>query len=696
MKLKISVLNSRLARRFFLLFLLCAFLPTILLIGYSYQRVKEQLFDHSWLRMEKECKSYAIGLMDRFSHMDNLLRLYAPFLAGGQPTAQLPDVLREQMAAMFSGLALYRPESGMEVLQGHLDPAGGSTESFDQILKQSDKTTIYTGESEILPKPVYLLVPFRKGEQRGLLVARPEESWFWGTGVHNILPAMTEMAVYNERGTLISATLTSPGPDLPATASRSPRTGNYLQFEYRQDNETYLASGWSLFLASRFNAQTWTIILSASTTDVLGAMLEFKHSFPLMILLAFWIVLLLSLFFIRKTLTPLAILQEGTKRIGAKDFESRVEIDSGDEFEQLADSFNTMTGQLHKQFQTIALIDEIDRSILASLDPSVTIPRSLRMIAELFSCRLIMLAQCAAAEPNQLRLTVLEGSHRNDLAHEHIQLSVEEVPLLFTGEPFIVLRREDFLPAFLRDRTPDDSFLFLPLEADRRVKGALIMNFQEHDGGDAQERIAQARQITDQLAIALSNARLVSDLERLSIGTIEALARTVDAKSKWTAGHSERVADLAVRIGRVMRCGDQLLEQLFHAGLLHDIGKIGIPIAILDKPGKLDDEEYDTIKTHPALGGKILEPIQVYQDIVPIIVQHHERFDGKGYPDGLAGEAINIGARILCVADVFDALISQRPYRQGWIKENVLNFMRENRGVMFDPQVVDAFFSLDI
>jgi putative nucleotidyltransferase with HDIG domain len=156
------------------------------------------------------------------------------------------------------------------------------------------------------------------------------------------------------------------------------------------------------------------------------------------------------------------------------------------------------------------------------------------------------------------------------------------------------------------------------------------------------------------------------------------------------------VADLAVRIGRVMRCGDQLLEQLFRAGLLHDIGKIGIPIAILDKPGKLDDEEYDTIKTHPALGGKILEPIQVYQDIVPIIVQHHERFDGKGYPDGLAGEAISIGARILCVADVFDALISQRPYRQGWIKENVLNFMRENRGVMFDPQVVDAFFSLDI
>jgi len=238
MKLGISFLNSRLARRFILLFLLCAFLPTTLLVGFAYQQVKEQLFDHSWLRMEKESKSYAMGLMDRFTHMDSLLRLYAPFLVDDQATAPFPHDLREQMTTMFSGLALYRPESGLKVLHGHLDPAIGSTESFDQILKQSNKTTIYTGESEILPKPVYLLVPFRMGEQRGLLVARPEGSWFWGVGVHNILPAMTEMAVYNERGTLISATLTSPGTELPAFTNSS-RTGNYLQFEYRQDDETY-------------------------------------------------------------------------------------------------------------------------------------------------------------------------------------------------------------------------------------------------------------------------------------------------------------------------------------------------------------------------------------------------------------------------------------------------------------------------
>lgn len=693
MKLGISFLNSKLARRFFLLFLLCAFLPTILLVGFAYKKVAQQLYDQSWSRMEKECKSYAMSLMDRFTSMDTLLRIYTPLLVSGQPTTQFPSVLRAQMATMFSGIALYRPGSDMEILHGHLDLTLGSAGAFDQFLQQSEKTAIYLGESEILPKPVYLLVPFGTGKERGLLVARPEESWFWGIGVYNILPSMTEMAVYNERGKLISATLTSPGSDLPAIAHRS-HSGNYLQFEYMQDNQTYLASGWSLFLPSHFNSETWTIILSASTADVLGSMLEFKHSYPLMILLAFWVVLLLSLYFIRKTLTPLAILQEGTRRVGAKDFESRVKIDSGDEFEQLADSFNAMTGQLHKQFQTVELTNEIDRSILSSLDPSIIIPRSLRMIAELFSCKWLMLAQCSAQGQNNMQLTLLEGHSRNDLTHDHVQLSNEESTLLFTQKSFIILRRGDFLPEFLRDKPCIDTFLFLPLAAERRVKGALIMEFRKTDE-EAQEEIAQARQIADQLAVALSNAHLISDLERLSIGALEALARTVDAKSKWTSGHSERVADLAVKIGRTMRCGDELLEQLFRGGLLHDIGKIGIPLAVLDKPSKLDDDEYETIKTHPAIGGKILEPIDAYKDVVPFIVQHHERYDGKGYPAGMAGEEISLGARILCVADVYDALISQRPYRQGWIKENVLDFIRDNRGIMFDPHVVDAFFLLD-
>lgn len=695
MQLGFSFLTSKLARRFLLLFLLCAFLPTTALVGFSYLQVKEQLFDQSWLRMDKESKTYAMGIFERLSHLDSLVRLYATFLADSQPAAEPPEYLHDQIISSFSGLGIYRPGDGITILSGRLDEAATLADDCERALNQSGKSTLLTGSSDQHLKPVYVLVPLNGTSQKGFLVARPEESQLWGIGTHSILPPMTDMAVYNEQGKLIAATLTSPGYEMPAHTNRSPGS-NFLQFEYTQDNQTYLASGWSLFLGSRFNAPTWTVVLSAATDDVLGAMLEFRNTMPLMIALGLWMILFLALFFIRRTLSPLAVLQAGTKRVGSRDFDGRVEIASGDEFEQLAESFNAMSGQLRQQFHTLALIDEIHRSILSTLDPSIIVPRSLRLTAELFACPFIMLVQCAPAEPRLARLTSLKGSHRSDLVHGHAQLTDADLDLLFNGEPSQLVVPEAERPDFLKEAAVDQVLLCLPMEVEQRVKGALLLAFPADQSDISPEEIAQARQIADQMAIALANARLVNDLEQLSIGTVEALARTVDAKSKWTAGHSERVADLAVRIGRALRCHDQMLEQLFRGGLLHDIGKIGIPLAVLDKPGKLDEEEYATITCHPTMGGKILEPIQAYQDVVPMIVQHHERFDGKGYPDGLAGEVISFGARILCVADVYDALISHRPYRQGWVKENVMDFMRENRGVIFDPQVVDAFISLEM
>lgn len=694
MQIGISFFKSKISRRFFVLFLGCVFLPLIILVGYSYQRVEDQLYEQSTLRMDRDCKVYGMALMDRLVHMSNLVQINAPHLASDQSTLDTSSALRDQLKPMFVGLGLYQVGSGLKTLSGHLD-LDPDTDFFNNLLHQQGKSTIYTKKTNVSNGAVYLLVPFTAAGIQSLLVAQPESSILWGVGVNTMLPSMTELAIYDEKGQLITATQVSPGTALPTMANQS-TTRNYLRFEYKVDGETYLASGWSLFLKSHFNAQTWTIILSGTRSNMLGAALEFKRTFPLVIVLALWSILFLSLFFIRKTLTPLVVLQQGTERIGNKDFDSRVEIHSGDEFEQLAESFNTMTSQLNRQFSTLALIDEIDRSILSSLDSSVIIPRSLRMISEFFSAQLIMLAQRTQGDPYRMRLTVLKGSHRNDFYEEYVALNSEEQEQLFTGEPFKVLRHDVPLPRFLTDKTTSGSLLFLPLDTERHAIGALILDFTISEGENSTEHIRQARQLADQLGIALSNAHLVSDLERLSLGTVEALARTVDAKSKWTAGHSERVADLAVKIARAMNWGTDRLEILFRAGLLHDIGKIGIPIAILDKPDKLTDEEYGTIKTHPTIGGKILEPIQVYKDILPLVIQHHERFDGKGYPDGLSGIDIDSGARILCVADVYDALISQRPYREGWIKEKVIEFMRDNRGTLFDPSVVDVFLALEV
>jgi putative nucleotidyltransferase with HDIG domain len=181
-------------------------------------------------------------------------------------------------------------------------------------------------------------------------------------------------------------------------------------------------------------------------------------------------------------------------------------------------------------------------------------------------------------------------------------------------------------------------------------------------------------------------------LDRLNWGTLTALARAIDAKSDWTAGHSERVTKLALNIGRILGLTQEELDNLHRAGLLHDIGKIGTPAELIDKSERLTAEEQQIVNEHPSIGERILEPIEAYADIIPIVRQHHEWFNGKGYPDGLSGEAINLGARILAVADVYDALSSERPYRAAMDPDQALQIIKENSGSHFDPVVVDAFF----
>ena len=166
-------------------------------------------------------------------------------------------------------------------------------------------------------------------------------------------------------------------------------------------------------------------------------------------------------------------------------------------------------------------------------------------------------------------------------------------------------------------------------------------------------------------AMAGDLQRQFEQLHALSVGTLEALARTIDAKSPWTAGHSTRVAEVALAVARAMHFDAPALERIRRGALLHDIGKIGISADILDSPAPLTDEQMAIVREHPALGARILEPLPHCADILPMVLQHHERFDGGGYPAGLAGTGIALDARVLAVADVYDAITSDRPYRRG-------------------------------
>ncbi len=185
-----------------------------------------------------------------------------------------------------------------------------------------------------------------------------------------------------------------------------------------------------------------------------------------------------------------------------------------------------------------------------------------------------------------------------------------------------------------------------------------------------------------------------SDLEKLYTSTVESLALAIDAKDRYTNEHIQRVKEVAVRIGVKLGLVGDDLRALETGALLHDIGKLAIPEQILSKAGRLTDEEFEKIKSHPDMGAKILQPVPFPFPVMPIVRHHHERWDGKGYPSGLKGDAIPLGARILAVADVYDALTSDRSYRRGWSAEKTMEHIRENSGSHFDPDVVNAFFEI--
>ena len=185
-----------------------------------------------------------------------------------------------------------------------------------------------------------------------------------------------------------------------------------------------------------------------------------------------------------------------------------------------------------------------------------------------------------------------------------------------------------------------------------------------------------------------------SDLEQLYTSTVESLALAIDAKDRYTKEHIQRVKEVAVRIGVKLGLEGDDLRALETGALLHDIGKLAIPEQILSKPGRLTEEEFEKIKSHPDMGARILQPVPFPFPVMPIVRHHHERWDGKGYPSGLQGEMIPIGARILAVADVYDALTSDRSYRRGWSVEKTMEHISASSGSHFDPAVVDAFFAI--
>jgi putative nucleotidyltransferase with HDIG domain len=223
--------------------------------------------------------------------------------------------------------------------------------------------------------------------------------------------------------------------------------------------------------------------------------------------------------------------------------------------------------------------------------------------------------------------------------------------------------------------------------------GWLVAVNPVHDCPISNAEIERMQYVASLIAAQASNARTYAELKELLFGIIRALTAAIDAKDPYTSGHSERVARIAVRLAEEMSVPPQKRSDLYLAGLLHDIGKIGVDDQVLKKCGALTPEEYRKIQAHVEIGVTILKDLKKLHHILPGVRHHHESMDGTGYPDHLSGEDIPLEARILAVADSFDAMSSNRPYRKRLSPMQIDEVFRKGRGTQWDPQAVEALFA---
>lgn len=235
--------------------------------------------------------------------------------------------------------------------------------------------------------------------------------------------------------------------------------------------------------------------------------------------------------------------------------------------------------------------------------------------------------------------------------------------------------------------------LSLPLVAREQVIG--VLNLSEHRGGDfTDEQVQLAGTLAAQAAAAIETAQLYEDLRDQFVHSIRVIANAIDARDPYTRGHSERVALYSRMIAVELALPEDEIETIYYAGLLHDVGKIGVRDAILLKEGRLTDEEFGVMQSHPVKSAEIIYPVKQLRHILPGLRHHHERFSARGYPDGLHGSQIPLMARVIGVADTYDAMTSDRPYRAGLARKVALEELARNRGLQFDPDCVNAFLRL--
>jgi len=356
-----------------------------------------------------------------------------------------------------------------------------------------------------------------------------------------------------------------------------------------------------------------------------------------------------------------------------------------------------------RRLKRVQALRKVDMAITGSLYPQITLRV---LLDEITALREVDAATVLLLNPHtqSLEFKVGRGFHTKAIEHTHLRLGEGYAgrAALRRGIVHIsdVTKIEGFTRAHLLIEEGFVAYYGAPMITKGRVLGVLETFHRKPIQLDS-EWTDFLEALASQAAIVIENSQLFHDLEQSNTelrlaydATIAGWSRAMDLRDEETEGHTQRVTELTIQLARQMGVSDEQLVHMRRGALLHDMGKLGVPDAILHKPGPLTDEEWKIMRRHPKFAYDMLSPVEYLHPALEIPYCHHEKWDGTGYPRGLKGEQIPLAARIFSVVDVWDALNSDRPYRKAWKREKAIAYIQEQSGIHFDPQVVKAFLAL--
>ncbi len=348
---------------------------------------------------------------------------------------------------------------------------------------------------------------------------------------------------------------------------------------------------------------------------------------------------------------------------------------------------------LKKKIAHITTVNEVGQGVVSTLDMKDLLNLVVSEITTTMQCEIVSI-MLEDPETKTLKIEAAQGLDDETIGTvalkkgERISGWVAE-----HGEPVLVEDVEKD-PRFARrssEKYYTKSLISVPIKVKDRVTGVINANNKRSGQPFLEDDLELLTELVSHISMAIENARLFDRLQTAHINTIKALAVAIDARDHYTKEHSEFVAGYAVAIAREMRFDKKEVEEIKLASQLHDIGKINIRDNILGKTGSLTEEEWKEIKLHTEKGAEILKPLAFLGKVIELVREHHEHYDGTGYPDGKAGDEIPVGARIIAVTDAYDAMVSDRPYRKTKTHEQAMEELKKHSGTQFDPDVVEAF-----